>query len=121
MKFPKHDYIRSPQLLAAARMIECQHCGIDDGTVVAAHTNWGGGKGRGIKADDNLIASLCSNCHFQIDQGAVMSKQQRMVMWIAAHYKTVRKLVMLGLWADNVPIPHNPEFDEILKDAYASN
>jgi len=121
MKIPKHQYIRSPQLLRAAGKIECQHCGIDDGTVVAAHTNWGGGKGRSIKADDNLIASLCSNCHFQIDQGWVMSRMQRKVMWIVAHYKTVRKLVMQGLWPEIVPIPHNPEFDEILKDAHVTH
>jgi hypothetical protein len=51
--FPKHNYIRSKKLLENARKIPCQHCLADDGTVVAAHTNWGGGKGRGIKADDN--------------------------------------------------------------------
>ena len=58
MKYPKHQYVRSKALLEAAREIPCQWCGADDGTVVAAHTNWGAGKGRSNKADDNMIASL---------------------------------------------------------------
>ena len=103
--FPKHNYVRSKKLLENARKIPCQHCGADDGTVVAAHTNWGGGKGRGIKADDNLIASLCFNCHNQLDQGTTMTKAQRMVMWFDAHYLTVNALHILGLWPDDVPNP----------------
>ena len=77
MMFPKHNYIRSKKLLENARQIPCQWCGADDGTIVAAHTNWGGGKGRGIKADDNLIASLCYSCHGELDQGAMMTKGER--------------------------------------------
>ena len=103
MKYPKHEYIRSPALLRNARQIPCQHCGVDDGTVVAAHTNWGGGKGRGIKASDNLIASLCFTCHTELDQGKTMTKEQRQEMWHKSHVKTVDKLVRLGLWPDNVP------------------
>lgn len=105
LKFPKHDYVRSKKLLEAAREIPCQHCGADDGTVVAAHTNWGGGKGRGIKADDNLIASLCFHCHSQLDQGSSMSRLDRHIMWEMAHERTVSKLTKLGLWPDEVPLP----------------
>ena len=107
MRFPKHDYIRSKTLLRNAREIPCQHCGADDGTVVAAHTNSGGGKGRSIKADDNLIASLCFRCHHALDQGATMSKAERMEMWQAAHKKTIEKLTKFGLWPADVPIPEN--------------
>ena len=103
MKFPKHSYVRSPTLLRNAREIPCQHCGADDGTVVAAHANWGGGRGRSIKADDNLIASLCFSCHAELDQGKNMSKDDRQAMWTAAHLKTVHKLTRLGLWPDKVP------------------
>lgn len=105
MKFPKHNYIRSKKLLEAARQIPCQHCLADDGTVVAAHTNWGGGKGRGIKADDNLIASLCFSCHSQLDQGSSMTKAERMAMWEAAHKNTINQLILFGLWPDDVPNP----------------
>lgn len=103
MRFPKYDYVRSPTLLRNARQIPCQNCGADDGTVVAAHTNWGGGKGRGIKASDNLIASLCFTCHAELDQGKNLSKEERQEMWHKSHIKTVDKLVTLGLWPDNVP------------------
>ena len=67
--FKKHDYVRSKKLLALVAQLPCQHCGID-GQTQAAHTNWGGGKGRGIKADDNLTAALCQPCHAEIDSGA---------------------------------------------------
>jgi len=104
MQRPKHSYVRSPTLLRNAREIPCQHCGADNGTVVAAHTNWGGGKGRSVKADDNLIASLCYECHMEMDMGYHMTKEQRQEMWTAAHIKTVHKLTSLGLWPDKVPI-----------------
>lgn len=103
MRFPKHQYVRSKELMRNAREIPCQHCGADDGTVCGAHTNWGGGKGRSIKASDNLIASLCFNCHAELDQGKTLSKEQRQEMWQNAHIKTVDKLVKLGLWPANVP------------------
>ena len=105
MRFPKHQYIRSQTLLRNAREIPCQYCGSDDGTVVAAHTNWQGGKGRGIKADDNLIASLCNQCHMEIDQGKGLTKEERQKIWLYAHKETVRKLQLHGLWPTDVPLP----------------
>jgi hypothetical protein len=105
MRFPKHQYIRSLKLLQNAREIPCQYCGSDDGTVVAAHTNWQGGKGRGIKADDNLIASLCNQCHMEIDQGKGLTKEERQKIWLYAHKETVRKLQAYGLWPNDVPLP----------------
>lgn len=113
MKFPKHQYVRSRKLLDNVRHMECQHCGSNDGTVVAAHTNWGGGKGRGIKADDNLIAALCFSCHTMVDSG-MLDRETRIFIWMKAHYATVRKMVERGLWPQDVPIPNNPEYDEFL-------
>jgi hypothetical protein len=102
----KHQYIRSNTLLEACGEIECQNCGKKDGTVIAAHSNQSRhGKGRGIKADDNKVAALCFWCHMEIDQGSKMSRQQREETWEAAHLKTVRKLVELELWPDDVPVP----------------
>ena len=105
MRFPKHQYIRSVKLLKNAREIPCQYCGSDDGTVIAAHTNWQGGKGKGIKADDNLIASLCNQCHMEIDQGKGLTKEERQKIWLYAHKETVRKLQAYGLWPNDVPLP----------------
>jgi hypothetical protein len=101
---PKRTYVRSKKLLENARSLPCQHCGKDDGTVVAAHTNWDGGKGRGIKADDNLIASLCFYCHVQVDQGR-KSSDERKQMWLNAHKKTVELMQKQGLWVVDVPVP----------------
>lgn len=105
MKFPKHKYIRSTLLMREYRTLPCQHCGRDDGSVAGAHSNWGGGRGRAIKADDNLCASLCHACHTMLDQGHTLSKQERIDLWTAAHKKTVAELVRRGLWPKNVPIP----------------
>jgi len=101
---PKHNYIRSPKLLREVAQLECQSCGAGYGTQ-AAHTNWGGGKGRGIKADDNLIAALCQTCHYEIDQGANLTKEQRQQLWLNAHHRTVRILLDTNKWPSDVPIP----------------
>ena len=87
---------RNKTLLEIARDIPCQHCGMDDGTVVAAHSNQlRDGKGRGIKSHDYRIASLCYACHMELDQGKNLSKQERVEMWEEAHRKTI------GLLFDN--------------------
>jgi hypothetical protein len=74
--------------------------------VQAAHTNWGGGKGRGIKADDNLVAALCLKCHYKIDQSAHLSKDERKEMWLKAHIATIKALG--DKWPTEVPIPYLP-------------
>jgi len=87
---------RNKVLLELIRNIPCQHCYIDDGTVVAAHSNQlRDGKGRGIKSHDYRIAALCYICHMELDQGKNLSKQERIEMWEEAHRKTI------GLLFDN--------------------
>ena len=89
---------RSKKLLEAARLLPCQHCGVDNGTVVAAHSNQlRDGKGRGLKAHDYRIASLCFTCHADLDQGSRMSKQERVEMWEEAHRKTFGLFFERGL------------------------
>ena len=101
--FAKHHYFRSKKLLAAVAQMPCQHCGLE-GHTQAAHTNWGHGKGRGIKADDHMVAALCQFCHAEIDQGARLSRQERKDMWEAAHLKTAHKVQEMGLWPTDLPI-----------------
>jgi len=103
-QYLKHQYVRSQKLLKLVVGLACQNCGIDNG-VQAAHTNWGGGKGRGIKADDNLVAALCLKCHYEIDQGAHLSKDERQELWQKAHQRTVDELVNNNQWPKDVPIP----------------
>ena len=89
--FPKHAYVRDKELLKKVAQLDCQHCGSGE-MVQAAHSNWGGGKGRGIKADDNLVAALCLKCHWEIDQGVKLTKRERQEMWQKAHEKTMRAM-----------------------------
>lgn len=81
---------RSKKLLEAVRDAPCMHCGIQNGTVVAAHSNQlRDGKGRGLKASDYRIAALCFTCHTELDQGNKLSKSERVNMWEDAHRATV--------------------------------
>lgn len=81
---------RNKRLLEAVREAPCMHCGAQNGTVVAAHSNQlRDGKGRGLKAHDYRIAALCFTCHSELDQGHRMSHQERLNMWEDAHRKTV--------------------------------
>lgn len=89
---------RSRPLLNACRELPCQHCGTIDGTVIAAHSNQlRDGKGRGLKAHDYRVASLCYTCHMELDQGSNLSKQERIDMWEEAHRKTIGLLFERGL------------------------
>lgn len=104
MKYPKRSYIRSEKLLRLVASLSCQLCGSATMTQ-AAHSNWGHGKGRGIKADDNQVAALCLKCHYEIDQGKNLSRDERQQLWLKAHRATVNALVDQGLWPPNVPLP----------------
>ena len=81
---------RNQKLLVAVRDSPCQNCGVQDGTIVAAHSNqMRDGKGRSLKAHDYRIAAMCFKCHYELDQGKNLSKEERVNMWEAAHRKTV--------------------------------
>lgn len=84
---------RNKKLLELVRQFPCQACGIEDGTVVAAHSNQlRDGKGKGIKAHDYRIAALCFRCHAELDQGNTMSKVERVEFWENAHRQTIAQL-----------------------------
>jgi hypothetical protein len=81
---------RNKKLLELVRQSPCQTCGREDGTVVAAHSNQlRDGKGRGLKAHDYRVASMCFGCHAELDQGTKLSKSERVEMWDDAHRKTI--------------------------------
>ena len=81
---------RNKKLLEIVRESPCQHCGRQDGTVVAAHSNQlRDGKGRGIKAYDYRISALCFTCHSDLDQGNRLSREERLELWEEAHRKTI--------------------------------
>ncbi len=81
---------RDKKLLEAVREAPCMHCGVQDGTVVAAHSNQlRDGKGKAIKAHDYRIAALCFKCHYELDQGSRLNKSERVNMWEDAHRATI--------------------------------
>ena len=112
MQIQKRKYVRSKKLLKIVAELDCQLCGCGVG-VQASHTNWGGGKGRSIKSDDNLIAALCFTCHFDIDQGSKWSKHERQQAWWYAHRKTVEELIESGRWPIDVPVPDDTEWQRL--------
>ncbi len=88
---------RNSKLLETLREAPCMHCGIENGTIVAAHSNQlRDGKGRGIKAHDYRVAALCYTCHAELDQGHKMTRKERMEMWDEAHRKTIGWLFESG-------------------------
>ena len=100
--FPKTQYVRNKNLLRLVSTLNCQLCGFH--LSQAAHSNWHGGKGIGIKASDNYIAALCQMCHYRIDQGMLLSKEERRKEWEQAHIKTLHHLCHTDQWPSNVPL-----------------
>jgi hypothetical protein len=82
---------RNKKLLELANAIPtCTGCGaFNVDNIVAAHSNQlRDGKGRGIKSHDFRIAYLCSTCHYTIDQGPTLSREERLEFFEEAMRKT---------------------------------
>jgi uncharacterized CHY-type Zn-finger protein len=59
---------RNKKILQLAKGQPCLHCGNEDGTTVAAHSNLQrDGKGVGLKSWDCFVAYLCYYCHTRYD------------------------------------------------------
>ena len=104
--FQKQKYFRSKKHLKLVASLPCQVCGIENQTQ-AAHSNWAklGGKAKSLKASDEYTAALCLKCHYEIDQGKDLTKDERQLMWYLAHNLTVAKLCERGLWPADIPVP----------------
>lgn len=90
---------RNKKLLQAARGQACQYCGMEDGTVVAAHSNQlRDGRGHAFKSSDYRVAYLCIKCHDLVDgRSGNLNKQQKIDIWEEAHRKTIGLIFELGL------------------------
>lgn len=90
---------RNKKLLAHANGAPCQYCGIQDGTVVAAHSNQlRDGKGVGFKSFDFRVAYLCFTCHNFCDgRDGNLSRQERIDLWEQAHRNTIGYLFENGI------------------------
>jgi len=99
--------IRCRKLLDHARGQPCQNCGIEDGTIVAAHANRQKlGKGAGHKAPDVFTAHLCHRCHSWLDQGSNSldptgryqpTREDKWEMFCDAMHKTWARLWAAGV------------------------
>ena len=98
----KTQYVRSKRLLEVVASLNCQNCG--HYLSQAAHSNWHGGKGRGLKASDNYVAALCQACHTEVDSGNKLSKDERQTLWLKAHLKTLHYLLLTDQWPRGVPM-----------------
>lgn len=90
---------RNPKLLRLARKApRCFFCGASNqGDVVAAHSNQlRDGHGMGIKSSDARVAFLCSACHFELDNGADLTRQERISMFESSHRATMGWLFESG-------------------------
>lgn len=55
-----------------------------------AHSNWGvHGKGGALKAHDHFHAASCHPCHAAIDQGRVLSEEDRKHYWQRGFERTL--------------------------------
>lgn len=95
----KFNYVRSKRLMKSYRAIPCQNCGKNDGSVCGAHSNqYIHGHARGIKSSDQYCASLCADCHYELDNGKLLTRDARVSMWNRAHIKTKELLTHLGVY-----------------------
>lgn len=90
-----HMIYRNIKLTKLVRELPCQHCGIQSETICAAHRNEG--KGMGSKVSDALVAALCHECHFHLDNGKELSKEDRRDMWNRAYINTIQYLFEHGM------------------------
>jgi ferredoxin len=89
---------RSRKLLDLARDQACVSCGIQDGTIVAAHSDLlEHNKGMGHKAHDCMHAWLCYTCHTSYDQGGVMNSDQKRDFILTMIARTVTEMWQQGL------------------------
>ncbi len=91
---------RNRKLLDLAHEIPCQLQieNVCSGSMAeAAHSNLGQhGKGKSMKAHDCFFAAACRECHFEIDNGKRLSKDERENIWRAGHERTMLLLWRIG-------------------------
>lgn len=78
-------------------------------TVVPCHSNsQADGKGMGIKAKDERTVPGCMHCHYEIDQGKRLTKEERRDVWLRAYarWQPVRDVIMEVVSDDRaLPLP----------------
>lgn len=47
----------------------------------------------GLKVSDALVASLCFECHSEMDNGKTLTKDERRDMWNRAYINTMKEFI----------------------------
>ena len=113
VQVPKAAPVRSEAYRRAVASLPCINCKVP-GYSQCAHSN--SGKGAGIKASDLDSFPLCTvhpgadgglvqGCHERFDQGALFTKAVRRELEPVWAADTQRRVLALGLWPANLPIP----------------
>ncbi|MDE1907197.1 MAG: DUF968 domain-containing protein [Rhodospirillales bacterium] len=90
----KQSTFRSEKWLRAVAALPCVICG-REGMTQAAHRNVG--KGMGMKVDDCAAAALCQPCHYEIDAGSNMLRDERRATMDRAIVDTLIQLARSGV------------------------
>lgn len=101
----KFQYWRSRKHLQNVASLPCQHCGLE-GQTQAAHSNMAThGKGRSIRSSDQFTAALCFACHYDLDAGHGLTKDEKQLMFMNALRKTWAELLARDLILIDTPDP----------------
>jgi hypothetical protein len=95
----KESVLRSKKHRMTVASMSCLSCQSASG-VQAAHRNEG--KGMGIKACDSQIFPLCYLCHSALDQGGMMSKNERREHEKRLVDETRKILIDSKTWGDDI-------------------
>lgn len=76
--------------------LPCQRRGAWNRTQVSHSNQLRDGKARGMKSHYWRVAALCDACHYEIDQGHRLTKDERRAEWDAAHKSTIGRLFETG-------------------------
>ena len=94
MNYRNRDLLNLAYLLPCMVNLPC----CDGGVGEPAHSNqMRDGKGKSIKAHDDMIAAACRSCHREIDQGMTMTRAEKFQAWDDAHRRTMHELWVRGL------------------------
>lgn len=100
--FPKIEPWRSLKWLKGAEGEACVRCGVMDGTVVGAHFSGRYaeqfGRGKGVKAGDNLIADLCQACHTEMDSYGDQNDDARALEFAICIFRTQARRLNGSSW-----------------------
>ena len=94
---------RNAALLATAKGQPCMLqipgvCNGDESTVVACHSNMQiHGKGMGKRADDLFVSFGCANCHYELDYGTKLSREEKELAFYRGMSRTQRYWLAEGI------------------------